>query len=131
MIRSAVAALLLVFSLYPVADEKAIRRGGEEKMAGSKIESIQPAPRAGLWEVTLRTEEGPRLVYTDAKATYILLGSLYDARADRNLTEERIQKLSAIRFEDLPLVNAVTVKRGTGRRVLAIFSDPYCPACQS
>lgn len=131
MIRSVTAALMLVFSLSAVADEKAIRRVVEEKMAGSKIESIQPAPMAGLWEVTLRTEEGPRLVYTDAKATYILLGSLYDARADRNLTEERIQKLSAIRFEDLPLANAVTVKRGTGKRVLAIFSDPYCPACQS
>jgi len=131
MIRSAFAVLMLVFAISAVADEKSIRRMVEAKMNGARVEGVQPAPMAGLWEVRLRTEDGPRIVYTDAKADYILLGSLYDARADRNLTEERIQKLSAIRFDDLPLANAVTVKRGNGKRVLAIFSDPYCPACQS
>ena len=108
MIRSAVAALLLVFSLSAVADEKAIRRVVEEKMAGAKIESIQPAPMAGLWEVTLRTEEAPRLVYTDAKATYILLGSLYDARADR------------IRYAQLGLQQARAVE---GRMILVRLQE--------
>ena len=42
-----------------------------------------------------------------------------------------MQKLLAIKFESLPLDLAVKVTRGNGKRVMAIFSDPYCPACRS
>jgi thiol:disulfide interchange protein DsbC len=48
---------------------------------------------------------------------------------NRDLTEERTRKLNAIKFESLPLEQAVKVQRGDGRRVLAMFSDPYCPYC--
>jgi hypothetical protein len=34
------------------------------------------------------------------------------------------------RPRSLPLDLAVNVKRGSGRRVLAVFADPYCPACK-
>jgi thiol:disulfide interchange protein DsbC len=51
-------------------------------------------------------------------------------RSERDLTEERLRKLNAIKFESLPLVLAVKVQRGNGKRVLAMFSDPYCPACR-
>jgi thiol:disulfide interchange protein DsbC len=121
------------FLLPAAADEntiKTIRGVVKVKLGGAQIESIQPAPMPGLWEVHVRTQEGPHIVYTDAKAHYIISGTLYDARADRNITEERLQKLSAIDFQALPLDQAVKITRGSGRRVLAMFSDPYCPACQ-
>jgi thiol:disulfide interchange protein DsbC len=51
-------------------------------------------------------------------------------RANRDLTEERLRKLNAVKFEALPLDLAVKVQRGNGKRVLAMFSDPYCPACR-
>jgi thiol:disulfide interchange protein DsbC len=126
------AFLVAAFSvaLPGVADEATIRRVVESKLGGARVDGIQPAQMPGLWEVRFSTQEGPRIVYTDDKATYIISGSLYDTRADRNITEERLQKLSAIKFEDLPLDLAVTLTRGSGRRVLAMFSDPYCPACQ-
>jgi len=133
MMRFATLAFLLAvlsIALPARADETTIRRVVASKLGGASIDGIQPAQMPGLWEVRFRTQEGPRIVYTDAKANYIISGSLYDARADRNITEERLQKLSAIKFEDLPIDLAVKVKRGTGRRVLAMFSDPYCPACQ-
>ena len=31
----------------------------------------------------------------------------------------------------LPLESAVKIVRGNGKRALVMFSDPYCPACQS
>src|SRR5204862_3417637 len=34
------------------------------------------------------------------------------------------------KFEALPFDQAVKVQRGSGKRVLAMFSDPYCPACK-
>jgi len=51
-------------------------------------------------------------------------------RSKRDLTEDRLRKLNAIKFESLPLDQAVKIQRGNGKRVLAMFSDPYCPACR-
>jgi thiol:disulfide interchange protein DsbC len=101
----------------------------EAKLGGVKIEGVQPGP-LGLFEVRFRGASGQRIVYTDANATHIFLGKIYDAQNDRDLTEERLRKLNAIKFEQLPLEQAVKIQRGNGKRVLAMFSDPYCPACK-
>ncbi len=113
-----------------VADEAKIRRVVEAALGGVRVDGVQPAPLAGFFEVRFTTREGPQIVYTDADASFILEGSLYDTRAKLNLTEERLRKLSAISFDALPLDLAVKVQRGNGRRVMAMFSDPYCPACR-
>ena len=112
------------------ADEAKIRSVVGAALGGARIEGVQPAPVPGLYEVRFQSREGPQIVYTDAEANYILHGSLYDTRSKRDLTEERLSKLSAIRFDSLPLDLAVKVQRGSGKRVLAMFSDPYCPACR-
>lgn len=113
------------------ANEALIRKVMEEKLGGPKVEGVQATTIPGLYEVRFRTERGPQIVYTDATASHIIVGRIYETKTDRNLTDERMQKLLAIKFESLPLDLAVKVTRGTGRRVLAIFSDPYCPACRS
>jgi thiol:disulfide interchange protein DsbC len=84
----------------------------------------------GLFEVRFRTPDGVQVVYADATGTYVIQGKIFDLRNDRDLTEERLRKLNAIKFESLPLDLAVKVQRGNGKRVLAMFSDPYCPACR-
>src|SRR5580765_4202962 len=121
---------LLCLPVLGLADDAAIRRALEPKLGGAKIEGIQPAPIAGLFEVRFRASDGMRLVYTDAQGTYVLQGNLFEVDSGRDLTEERMRKLSAIKFESLPLDQAVKIQRGNGRRVLAMFSDPYCPACK-
>lgn len=118
-------------TLPAAANEALIRQVMEGKLGGARVEGVQATPVPGLFEVRFRTDRGPQIVYTDATATHIIVGRIYEAKTDRNLTEERMQKLLAIRFESLPLELAVKVGRGTGRRVMAIFSDPYCPACKS
>jgi thiol:disulfide interchange protein DsbC len=124
----AFAALLIGLSAY--ANEAQIRRALEPKLGGAKIEGVQPAPVSGLWEVRVRTERGLRILYTDAAANYVIDGNIHDVRSNRDLTEERMRKLNAIKFESLPLDQAVKVQRGNGKRKLAMFSDPYCPACR-
>jgi thiol:disulfide interchange protein DsbC len=123
------AAACVTFSA--AANEAVIRKVMEEKLGGAKVEGVQAAPVPGLFEVRFRTDRGLQIVYTDATATHIVVGRIYEAKSDRNLTEERMQKLLAIKFEALPLDLAVKVTRGNGRRVMAVFSDPYCPACRS
>jgi thiol:disulfide interchange protein DsbC len=112
------------------ANEAQIRKALEPKLGGAKIEGVQPAPLAGLWEVRFRTERGMRVLYTDATGNYVIQGNIFDIRTDRDLTDERLRKLNAVKFESLPLDLAVKVQRGNGKRVLAMFSDPYCPACR-
>jgi thiol:disulfide interchange protein DsbC len=129
MLRIALFVLLVApFALS--ANEAQIRKTLEPKLGGAKIEGVQPAPIAGLWEVRFRTERGLRLVYTDAAGNYVIDGNIHDLRTNKDLTEERLRKLNAIKFDSLPLDLAVKVQRGNGKRVLAMFSDPYCPACR-
>lgn len=130
MPRALAALIALFFAAGAAADEAQIRRVLESRMGGVKIEGIQPAPVAGLYEVRYRSAEGVQVLYTDANANHIIIGTIYEARSSRNLTEERTRKLNAIKFSSLPLELAVKVRRGNGKRVLAMFSDPYCPACR-
>jgi thiol:disulfide interchange protein DsbC len=112
------------------ANEAAIRKAIEPKLGGMKIEGVQPAQMPGLWELRVRTAEGVQLFYSDSSGAYLIEGSLHDLRANRNLTEERMRRLNAIKLESLPLDQAVKIQRGEGRRTLVMFSDPYCPYCQ-
>jgi thiol:disulfide interchange protein DsbC len=121
---------LLVAAGSAGANESQIRKALEPKLGGAKIEGVQPAPVAGLWEVRFRTERGMRVLYTDPTGNYVIQGNIFDVRTDRDLTDERLRKLNAVKFESLPLDLAVKVQRGNGKRVLAMFSDPYCPACR-
>lgn len=131
MVRRMLGFLSVCLAMAAYADEKQIRKIVEPKLGGAKIEAVQPAPVGGLFEVRFRTSSGVQILYTDANAENILDGNIYDAKTGRNLTEERISKLSAIKFEALPLDRAVKIVRGNGKRVAAMFSDPYCPACQA
>jgi thiol:disulfide interchange protein DsbC len=124
-----VLLLTAAFATPALADEALIRKVLEPKLGGAKIEGVERGP-AGLWEVRYRGDEGVHILYTDATASYIIVGKIYEAKADRDLTEERLRKLNAINFSSLPLGQAVKVQRGNGKRVLVMFSDPYCPYCK-
>jgi thiol:disulfide interchange protein DsbC len=93
-----------------------------------KVEGVQRGP-LGLWEVRFRSAEGMQIVYTDATASHIIVGKIYETKGDKDLTEERLRKLNAIKFDSLPFAQAVKVQRGNGKRVLVMFSDPHCPYC--
>jgi thiol:disulfide interchange protein DsbC len=131
MLRILAIAAAVLFACAAGADEAAIRKVLADKIgADAVIEGVQAGPTPWLWEVRLRTPDGVQLVYTDANASYLIQGTIHDLRNDRNLTEDRLRRLNAIKFESLPLDQAVKVQRGDGRRVLVMFSDPYCPYCQ-
>ena len=126
------AALFLWFPALPVlASEAEIRQVLKLKFPNVKVEGVQPAPLGGLYEIRFQTQAGPQIMYTDARASFFIVdGNLIDARSGRNITEERLLKLSAIEFSSLPLDLAIKIQRGNGRRVLAMFTDPYCPYCR-
>jgi len=109
------------------ADEAEIRKTLAERYPSlPKVDEVRPAPVPGLWELRFGTD----LMYSDAKGNYLIQGSIIDTAAKRNLTEERIDKLTAIDFGTLPLKDAIVWKSGTGKRRIAVFADPNCGYCK-
>ncbi|RZI72512.1 MAG: DsbC family protein, partial [Variovorax sp.] len=51
-------------------------------------------------------------------------------KARKNLTEARVEKLSEVAFDKLPLADAFKIVRGNGKRKLAVFEDPNCGYCK-
>ncbi len=110
------------------ADEAAIRKNLAERLATlPKVDEITKSPMSGLYEVRVN---GNDIFYTDADGNFLIQGNLIDTKQMRNLTEERIEKLTAVDFDKLPLKDAFTIVRGTGKRKVAVFEDPNCGYCK-
>ena len=119
---------LLALAISPVfAQEATIRKSLSERLPNlPKIDEISKTPMNGLYEVRM----GSDIMYSDADGSFLIQGTLIDVKQKRNLTEERIDKLSAIAFDQLPLKNAFTQVRGNGKRKLVVFADPNCGYCK-
>jgi thiol:disulfide interchange protein DsbC len=113
-----------------LADEQTIRRVLGPKLGGAQIVSIQKLSGVALYEVAVLRDGGHAIFYTDASAQYVIRGSVMDVRTGRDLTAERLRKLSAIDWSELPFQWAITMTRGSGRRKIAVLSDPNCPYCK-
>lgn len=124
------ALAALSFSQFAFASEAEVKKGVEAWLGGGgngpKVESVRKLGALGLYEVQVDGE----LVYTDEKVSHVILGDVIDVKGRRNLTEERKQKLSQIKFSDLPLELAVKQVKGNGKRVVATFEDPNCSYCR-
>ncbi len=127
LIPSLLAAAALTLGFSATAQEAAIRKTLAERIPQmEKIDEVQPTAMSGLYEVRIGTD----IFYTDAKGNYLIQGELIDTRARRNLTEDRINKLSAVDFAALPFKDAFTIVRGDGKRKVAVFEDPNCGYCK-
>ncbi|HMW63142.1 MAG TPA: DsbC family protein [Accumulibacter sp.] len=113
------------FSLSTLADEASVKKIVEGKLGGS-VSSVSRTPYLGLYELYVDGQ----IVYTDEKVSALVVGSLIDGKTMKNVTAERMQKLSAIKFSELPLALAVKQVRGDGKRVFATFEDPNCGYCK-
>ncbi len=112
------------------AGDAEIRQAVQTLAPGSKVTSIAKTGIAGVQEVVLDGPQGPMVVYADDKGEFILAGELLDVKGRRNLTKERMDKLTEVKWDSLPFKNAIKVVRGDGKRKLAVFSDPDCPYCK-
>ena len=121
-------ACMLAFSTGALGQEDLIRKNLPARLPQFKqIDEVRKSEIPGLYEVRV---DGTEIFYTDAKADFLIEGSLIDTRTKRNLTEERVEKLTAIKFDSLPLKDAFTVVRGNGERKMAVFEDPNCGYCK-
>ena len=115
-------------AVFAQGEEAQIRKNLKERMPQIQpIDEVRRTPMPGLFEVRV---DGTDIYYTDASGHFLLQGQLIDTRNQRNLTEERLQKIMAIDFKSLPFKDAITWVKGNGERKIAVFEDPNCGYCK-
>lgn len=111
----------------PLPQDAAIRKGLATHMPNlPQIDELRATPVPGLFELTIGTE----VYYTDATGRHLMKGEIIDLKTQVNLTQERVDKLTAVDFASLPLKDALVWKTGTGKRRIAVFADPNCGYCK-
>lgn len=122
------AIFTLMLSVAAQADEGAesLEKHLKDLYPATQIERVQTSEISGLYEVMM----GKNSAYTDATGRYFVFGHLYDMKAQRDLTAERMEKQQRINFAQLPLDDAIKTVHDKGERVLVVFSDPDCPFCK-
>jgi len=122
-------ALTLALGFAPVAfaQEAVILKNLPERLPNlPKIDEVSKTPIPGLYEVRIGTE----LLYTDERGDHLIQGTIIETRTRTDLTQARIDKITAIDFAALPLKDAIVWKQGSGARKLVVFADPNCGYCK-
>ena len=138
--RATRALVVLLFTIFSVglqaAPEKAapavestVKAAVESWLKGRfKVDSVSKTAMTGILEVRI----GSDLLYVDEKGLFAFVeGQLVNLKTGENLTAARIEELNKIDFAKLPKDLAMKTVRGTGKRVMAVFEDPYCSFCRT
>lgn len=126
-LKHLVVSALLAASQFAIADEASVKKAVEAAYPKFKVESVTKTPYGGLYEVFM----GGQIVYTDEKLTFLIAeGRLVDPKSKKDITGERLEELTKIDFNSLPLDQAIKVVKGNGSRKVAVFSDVDCPFCK-
>ena len=104
----------------------AVKQLIEAKFPGAEVTNVARSPYFGLYEAQF----DDRMIYTDAKVSYVVVGAIFDADTKQNLTDARLRQLNRVAWDQLPLELAIKKVKGNGARKLAIFSDADCPYCK-
>jgi thiol:disulfide interchange protein DsbC len=105
--------------------DDAFNKALSARLGVPKIDEISRTP-FGMLEVRI----GNEIYYTDPTGNYLLQGQVFDLARKENMTQARIDKLTAIDWKDLPLQDAIKIVRGNGKRQVAVFEDPNCGYCR-
>jgi thiol:disulfide interchange protein DsbC len=120
-------ALLSSLTTFAMADEASVKKAVEGAYPKFKVDKVTKTPYAGLYEVFMAGQ----IIYTDEKLTFLIAeGRLVDPKTKKDITGERLEELTKIDFNSLPLDQAIKVVKGDGSRKLVVFSDVDCPYCK-
>jgi thiol:disulfide interchange protein DsbC len=114
-------------SAVAAASEATAKAAFQKRYPDITVESVNKTPLPGIYEVYANGD----LIYTDENAAYLFVSAnLIDAEKKTSLSEQRLNQLTAIKFDQLPLNLAFKKVKGKGTRKLAYFGDPNCGYCK-
>jgi thiol:disulfide interchange protein DsbC len=125
----AAAALMLVTGALCAAapEEATIRAAVAKAVPDAKIDSIQPSPIKGLYEVML----GGQIIYASADGRYYLNGHIFELPKLEDLTEPR---LNAVRKHALDALGEsqmiIFEPPAATKHTITVFTDIDCGYCR-
>ena len=127
MIKTTLFFLCLFISYFAYADEEALIKIIKKTYPELSIKGIEKTDFNDLYEVYI----GGQIIYTNDNFDFLIVeGRVVDPKTRNDLTEQRLEELSRVDFNDLPLSDAIKVVKGNGERKIAVFSDVDCPYCK-
>ena len=102
------------------SEHEAIKR----TLNGLRIDTIRYVEGLNMYEVVSDNQAA----YLTKDMRYFIVGRVFDIHAKRDLTTERIDSLRRIDFKTLNTKNAISM--GSGKRSVAVFTDPNCGYCK-
>lgn len=91
------------------------------------VQAVVPVDAmGGVYELDMK---GNQVIYADPQGRSLMIGSLIDLTAQKNLTQQRVAVLSKFDFNTMPFQHAIREVRGNGQRKVAVFEDPNCHYC--
>jgi thiol:disulfide interchange protein DsbC len=106
---------------------------------GTRFSEVLPTDVPGIYEVLMN---GNVAYVSPASPHLFLFGRLFDTRDMRDLTASKFAQREGDgtgeaddpndrpSLKQLPLADAITVRRGDGSREIVLFSDPSCVYCK-
>lgn len=98
----------------------------QKRYPSTKFQNVKESVVKGIFEVTM----GKNVGYVEKSGRYFFFGKLFDMQTQTDLSQSPRAQANKVDFEKLPIKDAIKFKKGNGKRVFAVFSDPDCPYCK-
>ncbi|NIE98415.1 DsbC family protein [Acinetobacter sp. Tr-809] len=119
-------SLLSCISAMSFANVESLKSNLNKQYPNIQVTNIQATEMAGLYSASLDNQ----IIYLDENAQHMFVGSMVRLKDQKNLTKDLVLKQNSIEWKQLPFKDAIKTVKGTGKRELAVFSDPNCPYCK-
>lgn len=119
-------AMTALASSLSFADINTVKANLAKNSPDLKIENLQTTEMKGIYSGVLDGQ----VVYLNEDAQHLIGGSMIRLADKQNLTRDLVLKQNSIDWKKLPLQDALKTVKGTGKRQIAVFSDPNCPYCK-
>lgn len=130
----ALAALLVVSAAVSAESTRTALSDGNvwrSVLPNTRINEVRPEQRLpSMFEIVM----GDKVVYGDASGRYLIFGHIYDVQTQQDITQQRIDEVSASRripWDSLPLEHALRENLAPPEAPqLAVLFSLQCPWCR-